>query len=270
MIKKYTKRLVTVILVFYALICGYFYFFQESLLFHPELTRAEPSLAIQKYQITWEHEGIQHRGWFVRGSRPKPLMVYFGGNAESVALALERWLPFQQQYDLLTVEYRGFGASEGAPTEVDLCQDAIALLKEWMQRYGYQAKQMVLVGRSLGSGVAIQAATQLEDAPKALILLTPYDSINAVASYMYPYIPISWINRHPFYSDRHVQKLETRSMIVLSGLDEVVPMQHGQRLADVMRVAPEVVILPEADHGNIYHDPLFFPAIAAFLKGLAA
>ena len=99
---------------------------------------------------------------------------------------------------MLLMNYRGYGHSEGRPSEARLFGDAVRLYDWAASRAGVDARRIVGMGRSLGSGVAIYLATQRTLA--GLVLATPFDSITAVAQRHYPFLPVRWLLRHPFDS----------------------------------------------------------------------
>ena len=159
------------------------YFFQERLIFFPQpLTqdplKANPGTAIEEVTLVTADQ-VRLHGWLVKATptqAPAPLLIYFGGNAEEVS-----WLVSTAgQYagwSLLILNYRGYGSSEGKPGEAELFADAL-------QIYDYAARRadagrIAVMGRSLGSGVAVYLAAQRPVA--GVILVSPYDSVESVA-----------------------------------------------------------------------------------------
>jgi len=143
-------------------------------------------------------DGPQVRGRLAPASRggPAPLIVYYGGNAEdATGQAFEPW---PAEWALALVNYRGYGASEGRPSERALCADALVVLDALARRPDVDAARIVLVGRSLGTGVATQVAGQRP--VQGVVLISPYDSMVALARDHYPFLPVRWLLRHRFDS----------------------------------------------------------------------
>jgi pimeloyl-ACP methyl ester carboxylesterase len=114
-------------------------------------------------------------------------VVYFGGNAEDVSLTVPELAVAFPDRAIYALHYRGYGGSAGRPTEADLVADAIALFDTVQRRH----PDVVVIGRSLGTGIAIQVAARRHS--RHLVLVTPYDSIAEVAAGRYPAFPVHWI-----------------------------------------------------------------------------
>lgn len=263
--RRLLRLILTIFSLSYAFICVYFYVYQNNLLFHPEAVAEYHPKSLEAYERFYVSDGLRLHGWHIHDPNvKKPLLVYFGGNSEHVGKSIEEYYEQTEgRYDLLTVEYRGFGKSEGTPNEAALVQDGIRIVQEVLATHGYIKEQLVLIGRSLGTGVAIQVASELQ--PKAIILLTPYDSINAIAEYAYPYVPIRYLNENPFLSDHHAPNLDMSGLWIIAEHDTVTPPKHGHRLAQLMRKQPTVVALRSATHSNIYDFSTTWQSIKKFL-----
>jgi len=163
----------------------------------------------------------------------------------------------------LLVDYRGYGASAGSPSERKLVADAL----RW---YDYAASELrparsFAFGRSLGSGVAVARAARRARA--GVILATPFDSLTAVAQRYYPYLPVKWMLRHRFDSIALAPRLETRMLCLIAGRDEVIPPVHAERLYDAWRGPKRKLVLAGARHNDTDSAPAFWPAIRSFVSG---
>jgi pimeloyl-ACP methyl ester carboxylesterase len=236
-------------------LCGFMYVRQRELIYYPQVTRVEAS----QTDFALNHEGVTLRGWVVNPGRPRGL-IYFGGNAESVQLNREdfaRWFPNHTVY---LVAYRGFGASEGAPTEDALVSDALALYDQVQQHH--PTAPVDVIGRSLGSGVASHVAAQRP--VHRLALVTPYDTIADVGQAHYRWLPVYWLARDRFDSVLHLSNYREPVLVVRAGRDAVIPAANTQRLIDSLPRKPLVVELPEADHSNVGQDPAYAEALTTF------
>ena len=147
------------------------------------------------------------RGWLLRaaGREPAPLLIYFGGNAEEASWVLSE-LAHIPGWSALVVNYRGYGQSEGAPSERALFADALALYDQAIKRLDIEPHRVVAMGRSLGTGVATYLASQRPIA--AVILVSPYDSLVSIAQRAYPFLPVRLLLKHRFDS-RHARPAYT-------------------------------------------------------------
>ena len=175
--------IVTLVAIVFILMVAYLYLNQRKMLYFPQgLDRSWEHIKVNaEFEYEFNRDGVALRGWLLNPQNER-LVIYYGGNGEELSLNIEQYKRLEDVAFLL-VNYRGYGASEGAPTEVNLVGDALAIFDELSERYS----SIVLMGRSLGSGVAIQVASERE--VDNLVLVTPYDSIAAVAQGIYPWCP---------------------------------------------------------------------------------
>jgi len=182
---------------------------------------------------------------------PGPLaLVYYGGNAEDVTQNLPRFEAAFPHYSLYLLHYRGYAGSEGQPNEVDLYADALALFDYAHRRH----RRVVVVGRSLGSGLAVRVASQRQ--ATRLVLVTPYDSIVGVAAEQYPYFPISLLLQDKYESFRYAPRVRAPTRILVAGKDQVIPAASTEQL--FRRFRPGIAtkaVFPEANHSDIANDP---------------
>lgn len=240
----------------YAGLCGLLYVKQRELTFFPQFTAVEAA----QTDFAFVHDGVTLRGWVVNPGQPRALL-YFGGNAEAVQLNREdfvRWFPGHTVY---LVSYRGYGASEGSPTEEALVGDALALYDHVAGRH---PGGIDVVGRSLGSGVASQVAARR--AVRRLALVTPFDSLAAVGQAHYRWLPVGWLAKDRFDSVRHLSRFDGPVLIVRAGRDQVVPPANTQRLIEALPRPPRVLELPNADHIDVSAYPDYAREISAFFR----
>jgi hypothetical protein len=246
------------------------YFLQERLIFFPQpLTqdplRANTGAAIEEVSLV-TNDQVTLRGWLVHATArqtPAPLLIYFGGNAEEVS-----WLASSvgryAGWSLLLVNYRGYGGSEGKPGEAAFFADAL-------QIYDYAASRaeggrVALMGRSLGSGVAVYLAAQRPVA--GVILVSPYDSIESVARGVYPYLPIGLMLKHRFDSLARAPGIKAPLLCLVAGGDRVIPRPHSERLYAAWGGTKQWREIRPADHDSLAGEPDYWLAIADFLRRL--
>jgi pimeloyl-ACP methyl ester carboxylesterase len=252
-----------------------FYLAQDRLLFFRQpLTEARRADVIRRFPAVEElmleaADGTRLHAWHVkpRTAAPAPLAIYFGGNAEEASWMLESvgdpadgatpgigWL---------IVDYRGYGASGGEPSEAALFIDAIAWFDRAEKLSEVDPRRIFAFGRSLGSGVAVDLAAQRPLA--GVVLVTPYDSMAAVAKHHYPWLPVDSMLKHRFDSLALAPSLHAPLLMLIAEHDQVIPPAHAERLYDAWGGPKEKLILRGATHNSTDGDPQFWPAIGRFL-----
>jgi alpha-beta hydrolase superfamily lysophospholipase len=176
--------------------------------------------------------------------------VWFHGNA---GLALDRatFVPvfIARGLRLILAEYPGYGARSGVPTESALVADASALYETVVQRYGHQP--LVLVGESLGGGVAVQVAARSPRPPSRLILLTPFLSVTETAARVYWFLPAArYLVRDRFDSVGQLSNYAGPIAILVAGRDQVVGASQGRELVERARARGEVICVELAEAGH--------------------
>ena len=248
-------------------VCALLWAMQESLIFLaagplPE-PAAPPGWRIERVEIS-AADGTRLEGVLALPpvDRP-PLVLYFGGNAEEATSHARDAARFYGQRAVLAVNYRGYGRSQGKPGEAALVADALAIHDWAVARADLDGKRVAIHGRSLGSGVAVALAA--ERPVKALVLTTPFDSLVAVGSTHYPWVPVGLLLRHRFDCLALAPAIRAPLLAVLATGDSVIPPGHGERLVSAWGGPVQALRLAGRDHNDLSLDPLFGPTIAAFL-----
>ncbi len=254
------------------------YLVQDGLLFLPQpieparrevLARRAP--LIEEVRIA-AADGTQLHGWLAKpessgpteGAKRFPVVIYFGGNAEEVSWLLDDLLPARpREWGWLLVNYRGYGASAGRPSEAALVSDALRIYDFAAARDDVDTARIVVFGRSLGSGVAVQLAAARPLA--GAILVSPYDSMVSVAQHHYPILPVSLLLRHRFESIAQAPALELPLLCLAAEHDHVVPSVHASRLVEAWKGPKRFRMLPGTGHNNISGHPDYWREVGAFL-----
>jgi len=251
------------------------YLAQDGLIFYrqplSEARRAEIAKRfpqVQEVRLS-ASDGTKLHAWLAapRGDKPNPVVIYFGGNAEEVSWMLDSIGNPERggtpNIAWLLVDYRGYGGSEGSPSEKALVADALSFFDHAAGLSSVDPERIYAFGRSLGSGVAVQLAAQRP--VRALILATPYDSLAAVAKRYYWYLPVDLLLKHRFDSIALAPKLTQPLLCLIAERDEVIPRVHGERLFEAWGGPKRKVILQQAGHNTTDDHPLFWPSIREFL-----
>lgn len=254
MISKILKRLVLGVALIYLALCAWLYVKQRSLLYFPV-----PAMAnVQAQAFEFSSDGLQLNGWVVNPGQSKAL-IYFGGNAEQIewnALEFQLSIPNVTVY---LVPYRGYGGNPGEVTEENLYRDALNLFDTIKPKH----KNIGLIGRSLGSGVATYVATKRS--VDKLILVTPYDSIVNVAQDNYSIFPVSLLIKDRFESDKRAANIKAKTLIMIAENDEVIPRSNTENLIRHFKQKPTVVVFNSAGHNSISDTADYQKTISKFL-----
>jgi pimeloyl-ACP methyl ester carboxylesterase len=252
-------RILVIIAVAYCCAVLWMWIRQEHYLFQPRYY--DPLPEFEKFRWDRTINGIKHQGWFLDKKKQKTIL-YYGGNAEDLAGHCEVFFE-NFSANVLMMNYRGYGTSEGKPGEKEIIADAIAMYDLFCKETDTSPENIFLMGRSLGSGVAVQVAAARPAA--GIILVTPYEGIYEIARFQYPWLPAKWILRHTFRSIDYAPKIKTPALVLLATYDEVIPVESGRRLGEAWGGSKGIIALPMS-HMDIHDHPNYFQAINQFTQ----
>lgn len=268
------KTLTTVLVVAalgYAALVAFVYFFQARLLYFPQVAR-EVNLTPERVGLAYEDVWLESapdvdiHGWYVPHPRPKGTVLFFHGNAGSIALRLD-WLRMFHDlgYAMFIVDYRGYGRSGGTPTEAGTYADATAAWVHLTQARGTAPTDIVIAGESLGGAVAAELASRTT--PRAVILQSTFTSIPVLAGEIYRFLPVRWISRHDYDTRTRIQRISAPILIAHSPGDEIIPYRHGRELFDLAREPKHFVELHGGhNEGYLFGHPAWVAEVDVFLQ----
>jgi pimeloyl-ACP methyl ester carboxylesterase len=236
----------------YVGLCVALFVFQRSFIYYPQpRARGEisPTMALSVPGAELLISVRPHDG--------PDAIVYFGGNGEDVTFNLPAFSSAFPNHALYLMNYRGYGGSSGNPGEADIQQDALALF----DRVHAQHANVVVMGRSLGSGVAIRLASQRP--ATRLVLITPYSSIAELGARQFPFFPVKWLLRDKFESWRYAPQIRVPTLLVAAEHDQIIPRTSTEDL--YTRFAPGVAslrVIPGVGHNTISQHPLYLQALS--------
>jgi len=228
-------------------VCVALLLFQRSLIYFPQPRSPASGAAL----LTLETPG--GAGQVLVTARPRSgpeALLYFGGNAEDVAASLPGLSAAFPAHALYLLHYRGYGGSAGRASEAALVADALALF----DKVSADHRDIVVVGRSLGSGVAVHLASVRPVA--RLVLVTPYDSLQELAAQRFPCLPVRWLLFDKFESWRYAQHIAAPTLVLAAEHDEVIPRASTEAL--YRRFAAGVAsfeVVPGTGHNTISDAP---------------
>jgi hypothetical protein len=212
-------------------------------------------------------DGTRLHGWYVPGSRPETLL-WFHGNAGNISHRLDnlRLLHEQVGTAIFLFDYRGYGRSDGQPSERGLYEDARAAVRHLLTRHGVSGEDLIYFGRSLGSAVAIDLATEVR--PRGLILETPFVSIRALARTLFG--PLAVVAPSSFDNLSKIPKLSCPKLFIHGDSDSIVPYVQGRQLFEAAPPPKAFYTIRGGDHNDTYvvGGPNYFRRFREFVEGL--
>ncbi len=247
---------ITVTAIVYVAFVAALYVFQRNLMYMPDTS--VPSImhsgVPEMRPVTLETEdGLKLLAWY-RAVERLPVVVYFHGNAGNIgARGFKARAFLDAGFGVLLVSYRGYGGNRGSPTEEGLYADARAAL-EFLKAQDVAPERTVIYGESLGTGVAVQMASELgrENPAAALVLEAPFTSFDDVAAHHYPYVPARWLIRDHFDSAAKIAGINTPLLIIHGDRDRTIPIKFGRMLFEAAAEPKESRWLEGADHNDLY------------------
>lgn len=228
-------------------VCAVLFVLQRSLIYFPQPRALGSAAAIMKL-VGAEAEVLVS----VRPREGAKALLYFGGNAEDVSLSLPSFSTDFPEYAIYLLHYRGYGGSAGTPSEEAIQRDALALFDTVHARH----PEVVVVGRSVGSGVAVRLASQRP--VSRLVLVTPYYSLEELAARFYPYFPVHWLLLDKFEAWRYAPGVVAPTVLVMAENDEVVPRASTERLyASFAKGVATLKVIAGASHNTISESPRY-------------
>lgn len=236
----------------YAVACLALFLMQRSLIYYPPAAAAYPAPHTSTLNVPGAVLKVSERPAGGHGA-----VIYLGGNAEDVTASLPLLDAAFPQRALYLLHYRGYAGSSGKPNEDDLVRDAQALFDHVAPVHG----DIVVVGRSLGTGVAVQLATLRP--VRRLVLVTPFDSLRDLAAEHFPYFPVRWLLRDRYDSWRHAPRVTAPTLIVAAGQDEIIPSwSTEQLLSRFPHGVATMRVIEGAGHNTISDSPAYLQALA--------
>ena len=260
------KVAAVVLAILYVGMAAILYFSQRSMMYFPETVHTTPTQAgfpeAEEVTLT-AADGARLVAWHVAPREGRPIVLYFHGNGGALHYRVERFRKLVRDgIGLLGLEYRGYAGSSGSPSEAGLIADGEAAYAFAAARY--PAKQIVLWGESLGSGVAVALAA--EKPVGRVILEAPFTSAVAVAGLRYWYLPVRLLMKDQYRSDERIEKITAPVLILHGAHDHVVPFAMGERLFEETKAPKHIVKFIDGDHEDLDARGALH-AVARFLAG---
>lgn len=227
---------------------------QRHFIYFPDGIRPEPDRAILPHiePVTLETaDGLSLLAWHQAPRRQgAPTLVYFHGNARHMGVRAEKLAPYLEAgFGGLLTSWRGFSGNPGRPSEQGLYDDGRAALR-FLERAGVPPARTILYGESLGTGVAVQLATEMR--PAAVVLEAPYTSIPDVAAWRVPIAPVKPLIIDRFDSLAKIASVRAPLLVVHGEHDTTIPVRFGRTLFEAANDPKQGVFIEGAGHLDLY------------------
>jgi uncharacterized protein len=234
-------------------VCGVLFVFQRSLIYYPQPSSHQHGVTLMPLTVGAEAVMVS-----TRPLAGPDAVIYFGGNGEDVSQDMPDMTTAFPSRAIYLLHYPGYGGSSGSPSQKAIFADALALF----DRVHPEHPNVVVIGRSLGSGVAVWVASQRPVA--RLVLVTPFDSLGDAAAPQYPYVPIRWMLLDKYESWRYAPHVTAPTRIVVAEDDELVPRSSSDRLRTRFKEGlVSYVVLPAVGHNTIQDSPDYWSLVSA-------
>nr|WP_237251826.1 alpha/beta hydrolase [Thioalkalivibrio nitratireducens] len=248
--------------VAYGVFVAFLYVTQERLIYFPvaalATTPERHGLAYEDVALSAE-DGVRLHGWFVPAPEARTTLLFFHGNGGNLSHRIDSLRIFHDLgLSVLILSYRGYGRSEGRPSEAGTRLDANAAWRYLREERGVPASEIVIFGRSLGAAVGAELAAR--EPPGAVILESPFTSAADLGAEVYPWLPVRLLLRHEYDVLRPAREITAPLLVVHSRDDEIVPFAHGRAIADATGAD-----LLELRGG---HNDAFLRSRTAYVEGL--
>jgi uncharacterized protein len=246
-------KLIFSLISFYLALCLVLFAWQSRLIYHPQPRQInDPGstmvLAVEGAELVVTiapHNSLN-------------AIVYFGGNAEDVSLNLPFFKQIFPDTALYLLHYRGYGGSTGSPSEQRNQQDALALFNYVARHH----EDIRLIGRSLGTAMSLFVASQRPVSKQ--LLITPFDSLQDIASAQFPYVPVAWLLRDRYEMSVLAPTVTAPTQLLIAGRDDIIPRESSERLyARFAKGVATKVVVPNADHNSVGNSAELWSALKA-------
>ncbi len=240
-----------ILLLFYVAIMALLYAFQSKFIYFPSrevlVTPASIGLDFDDVRLQTE-DGVSIAGWYVPAEKNSKVVLFFHGNGGNISHRLDTIeLLHRLGLNVLIIDYRGYGQSQGVTDEQGTYLDAEAAWRYLVEKRHIDPERIIILGRSLGGGIASWLAWR--HPPKALILEATFTSVTDMAGQQYPFLPTKWLTRNRYDTAARLPEIEVPVFIVHSPSDDVIPFAHGQRLFALAN-EPKVFLEIEGGHNE--------------------
>lgn len=263
-LKKMLINLGIILFLTYSVILLIMYFKQDRMLYFPEreISRTPGDVNLGYSEISFRtKDGINISGWYIPAENEKGILLFCHGNAGNISHRLDSIKIFNGLHlSVLIFDYRGYGKSEGKPSEIGTYLDAEAAWDYLTDIKQKSPEKIIIFGRSLGGAVAAEIA--LRKNPAGLIIESGFTSVSDIGTKLYPWLPVRLISKFRYSTIDKIRLIKCRKLIIHSPEDEIIPFEHGRSLYETASPPKEFLVIKGAHNegfltsGNTYKEGL--------------
>jgi pimeloyl-ACP methyl ester carboxylesterase len=266
--KRMVTTFIVIVVTLYLGLTLLLFLFQARFIYFPiaawAATPARIGLPYETVTLTTS-DGVDLSAWFIPAPEARHVLLFFHGNAGNISHRLTSIEQFHQLgLAVFIIDYRGYGQSEGSPTEAGTYLDAEAAWRYLIEEQGFKPSQIILFGRSLGGAVATWLAQHRR--PAALIIESTFTSVPDMAAAQFPFLPTRLLTRIRYDTYTRLPQVTCPVLVIHSPEDEIIPYSHGERLFAVAP-APKMFLKLKGGHndGFLLSGPAYEAGLQAFL-----
>jgi fermentation-respiration switch protein FrsA (DUF1100 family) len=257
MVKTIGQLLLAGGLIYLALML-YLYLNQAKMIHLPDFPSRQISATPQQIGLEYERvelttdDGVHLEGWFLPAQQPRATLLFFHGNAGNISHRLDSLQLFHELgLAVFIFDYRGYGNSEGKPTEAGIYRDAETAWRYLIEARGIPAHEILLFGRSFGGAVAAYLAERHE--ALGLVLESTFTSIPDLAAELYPWLPGRALARFHYDTRSRLPRIEMPVLVIHSPQDDIIPFSQGRELYELAR-EPKSLLQINGSHNTGVHE----------------
>jgi fermentation-respiration switch protein FrsA (DUF1100 family) len=263
-IRRLLFPILRILLLAYAGFACILFIFQSRFVYFPmkDIEGTPEEFALRYEEVFFSAaDGVKLHGWFVPANRSRGAVLFCHGNAGNISHRIPSVHAFNRLFlDTFIFDYRGYGKSEGKPTEAGTYLDAEAALEYLTNQRKIAPEKIVMFGRSLGGSVAAHLAAART--PAALIVESSFSSVGDLGAEMFPLLPVRIISRFDYNTREYVQKADCPVLVVHSRDDDLIPFRHGERIFEAASEPKEFLEITGS------HNSGFMDSMPDYMDGL--
>ncbi|MFH1339204.1 MAG: alpha/beta hydrolase [Candidatus Omnitrophota bacterium] len=262
-------RICLAILVFLVFIFAYLKYFERRGIYYPtkEIILTPKDIGLKYEDIFFQtQEGLSLNGWFIPSQGPRGTLLFCHGNAGNISYRVEIIQIFNElNLNVFIFDYRGYGRSQGNPSETGLYRDARAAYDYLLSRQDVDKEKIIIYGKSIGANVAINLASGADAA--CLIADGGFTSAYDMGKKLFPYLPIKWVIAVKFDAEEKIKNIAIPKLIIHSKDDEVVPLKLGRKLFEAASQPKEFYLMQGTHNEAIFiHKEEYSSRVDRFLR----
>jgi len=269
--KAIVKRVVIYAATIYGAVVLILFLVQSQIVYQPNIptrkiiaTPASIGLDYETIRLTTE-DGLTLHGWFIPAQKERAILLFFHGNAGNISHRLDSIKIFNELgLSTLIIDYRGFGQSEGEPSEEGTYRDAKAAWRYLTDDRQVPSNKIVLFGRSLGGAIAAHVGAGHNAG--GLVLESAFTSLPEIASDIYWFFPARWLTQMEYNTKAALQSISSPVLVIHSPEDGLVPYSHGKELFETASNPKQFLKLRGGHNGGFLQDrKLYLQGLDRFL-----